>query len=277
MVLDLTNGICETDQYKAWKFPGGEIHFQLDEYYVTSYDTYLKIKTSLKSSDDIMFLLLVVDTFNKLCRDIEIEIFITYMAYQQADRDFGECECFSLKTVCNLINSMNVDHITVYDAHSDVTGALLNNCKIIDNSDFISDVISKFEKSYFGSYLNDKLIILAPDGGAYKKIFALCEKIGFKGQIECCAKSRNHETGKKTFVVPKFDENKDVLIIDDICLAGGTFLGIKSQIKNKCYLAVSHGIFNEGIEHLLKEFEMIFTTDSRCNIQDNDRVKIFKL
>ena len=27
MTLDLTNGICKTEQYEAWKFPGGEIHF----------------------------------------------------------------------------------------------------------------------------------------------------------------------------------------------------------------------------------------------------------
>ena len=63
------------------------------------------------------------------------------------------------------------------------------------------------------------------------------KKIDFKGEIVTCSKSRNHDTGEKTIIVPQFDETKDVLIIDDICLAGGTFLGIANQIKNKCFFS----------------------------------------
>ena len=270
MVLDLTNGICETDQFKAWKFPGGEIHFQLKfEIY-----EHITIKANLKSSDDLVFLLLVVDTIKKDNNRVKINLFIPYMAYQQADRNFGVGECFSLKTICNLINSMELNKVSVFAPHSDVTAGLLNNCEVIDNSEFIKNVLNKI------GVPENELIVLSPDAGAFKLVFKLCKKLGFKGQIECCSKSR--DDGEITSKVPVFDENKTVLIIDDIALGGRTFLKIKNQIKNKCYLAISHGVLNNGgysdpVEDLLKEFEMIFTTDSRCNIQDNDRVKIFKL
>lgn len=273
-ILDLRKGLVETDKYKAWKFPGGEIHVKIAK--ITSKP--IIIITNLTSSDDLILLLLVVNAIRSDNCYASIILHINYMAYQQADRKFSNGECFSLKTICNIINDLKLVKVIVFDPHSDVTPALLNNCEVRDNSSFIDSVIYNLyctsEISYFDPFKD--LIILSPDAGAYKKIFALCEKIEFKGQIECCAKSRNHETGEKTIIVPKFDETKDVLIIDDICLAGGTFLGIANQIKNKCYLAVSHGIFNKGVDHLLDRFEMIYTTDSRCEIE-NERVKIYKL
>jgi len=273
MVLDLTNGICENLQYKAWKFPGGEIHFQLKIRIIED----ITIKANLKSSDDIMFLLLVVDTIKKDNNRVKINLFIPYMAYQQADRNFGVGECFSLKTVCNLINSMELNKVYVFDPHSEVTPALLNNCEVIDNSEFVENVLDYILNK--NDIAEQDMIILATDAGSYKKIFKLCKKINFQGQIESCSKSRDN--GEITTKVPVFDENKTVLILDDIALGGRTFLKIKTQIKNKCYLAISHGVLNNGgfsdpVEDLLKEFEMIFTTDSRCNIE-NERVKIFNL
>jgi ribose-phosphate pyrophosphokinase len=274
MILDLREGLVDTNLYKSWKFPGGEIHFKLKEDIL---DSPALIRTSIKSSDDLILLCLAIEALN--FKNIHPRVSIDYMAYQQADRRFGDNECFSLKMIANILNSFKTDSFVIFDPHSDVSSALLNNCEVCDNSGFIKDVL--YNQLAVGPGFPDvdrlqDLIILSPDAGAYKKIFALCEKIGFKGQIECCAKSRNHQTGEKTIIVPKFDETKDVLIIDDICLAGGTFLGIANQIKNKCYLAVSHGIFNNGVDHLLERFETIYTTDSRCEI-DNKRVKIFNL
>jgi len=270
MTIDLRNGLCKTNNYEAWRFPGGELHFKLNE---EIFNSNILVRTSIESSDDLMLLCLCLEVLN--FKNISPRVAIDYMAYQQADRRFTKNECFSLKVITNVLNSFKTDSFVIFDPHSDVSPALLDNCEVCDNSKFIKDVMDQWESQYKGVHRNE-LIILAPDAGAYKKIFALCEKIGFKGQIECCAKSRNHETGEKTIIVPKFDETKDVLIIDDICLAGGTFLGVASKIKNKCYLAVSHGIFNNGVDHLLERFETIYTTDSRCNIE-NDQVKIFKL
>ena len=92
MILDLRKGICDTDQYKAWKFPGGEIHVKLEKYFIDGCllycDDTIHIKTRLNSSDDLLFLMLVVDTLKKDVKN-KINLFIPYMPYQQADRDFG--------------------------------------------------------------------------------------------------------------------------------------------------------------------------------------------
>lgn len=299
MRIDLTKGITETEQYKAWKFPGGEIHVQLKQSIDCDYQgaNVFDIYARLNTSEDIMFLLIFTDTLKKDYRDSKINLFLPYMPYQQADRNFGKNECFSLKTMCNIINSMNYNTVTLFDPHSDVSPALLNNCEVQDNSEFIRTVINniywseyyrimssasindtKKEVGYsIDSFYND-IIIVSPDASAYKKIFKLCEKIGFTGQIETCSKSRNHKTGELTLKIPEFDSNKLVLIVDDIALGSRTFFNIRKGLKNeKVYLAVSHGVFNENIDLLQTNFIKVYTTNTIRDERIGENIEIIKI
>ena len=277
MTLDLSKGLTTTDQYSAWKFPGGEIHFKLSPTYVTSFikevrGSYIEIFTKLNTSDDIMFLLIVNDTLKKDYKNIPRRLLLPYVPYQQADRNFGVGECFSLKTMTNLLNTMEFDEVIIGMPHSDVTPGLLNNCVVIDNTEFIREVMGKINIPH------EDLIICAPDAGAYKLIYKLCEKIGFNGDIMTCSKSRNHETGELTMEIPTCDVSKSVLIIDDIALGSRTFLNIRKELKNeKVYLAVSHGIFNENIDKLEESFECIFSTNSRSNEPKGDKFEIIDI
>lgn len=279
MTLDLTQGICKNKQYDAWKFPGGEIHLKLN----VEIGDYLHIKIRLNTSDDFIFLLLVVDTIKKENKRCKIDLNIPYMAYQQADRNFSKGECFSLKTICNLINSMNLDNVYVFAPHSDVTCALINNCVRVDNHNFIKNVLMDLsENNYISKYLTneiDDLVLISPDAGAYKLIYKLSEDLGLKKcEIITCSKSRNHETGVITTVVPKFDENKTVLIIDDICLAGNTFFNIRKEIPNEnVFLAVSHGIFNDNVDKLEAQFTKVYTTNSRRDKSIGENIVMFKI
>jgi len=270
MKLDLTQGICDNSQYNAWRFPGGELHAKLKFSNLT--DEKIEIVARLNSSDDIILLLLVNDILIKDFKKNQRNLFIPYMPYQQADRNFGAGECFSLKTIATLINTMNFDKVTVFAPHSDVTPALLNNCEVIDNSSFILKVLQNIGCS------DENLAIVSPDAGAYKLIFKLCQKLGFKGEIVTCSKSRNHTTGELTTVVPNFDENKTVLIIDDIALGSRTFFNIRSEMKNEnVYLAVSHGIFNENVDKLENEFTKVFTTNSRRSNSVSEKIEIIDI
>ena len=280
MKLDLTQGICKNYQYDAWKFPGGEIHVKIKNF-DNSGNNNIEIITRLNTSDDIMLLLLVSDILKKDFSGIYKKLFIPYMPYQQADRDFSFGECFSLKTVANLINSMGFDKVYVYMNHSDVTPALLDNCIALDDSGFIKFVISDLESKGFSE---SDLIILSPDSGAFKRVFKLCEKIEFKGSIETCSKSRDYTTQLPTQKIPLFDKTKPVLIVDDISIGGRTFINIAKEIGNPCYLAVSHGIFDSGgygdpMPALEAAFKGIYTTNSRKNAVDytNEKITVYEL
>lgn len=253
------NGLKDCEDYHAWSYPGGELGFKLKQHIGS--DVHLVIRTVLDSPTSIILLMLAVDTIRKDCQISKLSVQLNYMPYAQADRDFAPYESFSLKTITTLFNSLQVDEWILFDPHSDVAPALLNKVKIIPNDNFIKYVIDKI-KSIHSATDESSFVIVSPDAGAYKKIFSLCKRIDFKGKIVTASKYRDHETGKITTTVPHI-ANGIVLIIDDICLGGRTFMNIAKELNNHfVYLAISHGIFNEGIDHLTPEFNEIFTTDS---------------
>ncbi len=133
--LDLTKGLGDFEHYKAWKFPGGELDFILKAPWGKC--NKVQINTRIDSSDDLILLCLAVDVLRKDCNIENLNVFIPYMPYQQADRNFGKGESFALKSICNVLNSLPVDKYTIFDPHSDVSPALLKNCITIDNSEFI--------------------------------------------------------------------------------------------------------------------------------------------
>ena len=120
--------------------------------------------------------------------------------------------------------------------------------------------------------INDRFILIAPDGGSLKKIYKLAEQIGYKGDIITCSKDRNVDGTIKHFHITggELPENKDIIIIDDICDGGLTFIETANQIKDylgdtrkgKIYLIVTHSIFSKGTDELLKYFDGIYTTNS---------------
>lgn len=265
----------ETKQYKAWKFPGGEIHVKLSTEFMELLNTSephedIAVITRLNCSDDLLFLLIVVDTITKSWNNV-INTYFPYVLYQQADRNFGEGECFSLKTICNILTNSPIATFTIFDAHSDVAPALLRTAIVVDNSAFLKAVLGMLSLKKGDDWTPDNnLVVLSPDAGAYKKIFKVTEKIGFKGGIETANKYRDTTDGELKIRLSREDfEKKDVLIIDDICIGGRTFLELGEQLRKRnvgdLYLAVSHGIFSNGLRILGRMFNNIFTTNSRAD------------
>lgn len=259
--IKLVNGITDNAQYKAFKFPGGEIHLKFKQDFSETERDFL-IDTRLNSSDDIMLLIIAIDVLKKDWQDKKIHVYIPYMPYQQADRDFSAGECFSLRTITTLLNSMPVESYKVYDPHSDVTPALLKNCRVVDNSSYIKTVVES---------LDPNLVLLSPDAGAYKKIYKLAEKIKFSGEVASANKSRSISTGNiDSIELSRQDfEGRNVLIVDDICIGGRTFIELAKKLNERnvgnLYLAVSHGIFSNGLNELSKYFNKVFTTNSRMS------------
>ena len=121
--------------------------------------------------------------------------------------------------------------------------------------------------------INDRFILIAPDGGSLKKIYKLAEQLGYKGDVITCSKDRDVD-GKltKTIVPVSIIVNKDYVIIDDIADGAGTFINIAKVLRprlhesNKIYLVVTHGIFSKGFEELNKYFDGIYCTNSYKDI-----------
>ena len=276
-VLDLRQGFGEFEQYKLSKFPDNSVKFILKEDIenrFTSVPT-IVVRTRLLSNDDIIALALVKDVINNKYVNVKTILKIDYMMYQQDDRRFKTEESFGLKVISNFINTMKWDKVEIFHRHSDKI-EFIDNCIIASNQSFVEDAILDVRSYTFNRFP----YWVIPDSGAFKTQFKQIENIEYPNFITCM-KSRNHETGGIETVVNVGDlSGQACFIVDDICLGGRTFIQIAQKLREKncgkLYLIVSHGVFNQGIEHLLEYFEGIYTTDSICSIE-HEKLKIHKL
>jgi len=248
-------------QFEVFTFSGGEPHIKILT--DVSNQAEVTITTRIQSFNDFGLLLLCVDALRRYGVE-KLNVFIPYFPAARQDRVMVKGEPLSVKVYADLLNQLNLNKITIYDPHSEVTPAVLNNCEVITNHSFIQKVVSNLDKD---------ILLISPDGGALKKIYKVSEFLGGIPVVEC-SKKRNVKNGQlEGFRVYEDDlQGKDCLIVDDICDGGGTFIGLAKELKKhnagNLYLAVSHGIFSKGLKELNQYFTKIFTTDSFKTIDE---------
>jgi len=167
---------------------------------------------------------------------------------------------FSLKYFCQLINDLKFHKVLVLDTHSNVTTTLLDRCEEIDIQQYIDEIFDKEKIDY----------VFYPDNGSmerYSEILKLPNDITyFYGN-----KKRDLQTGKiinyELVDCPDI-QNKNILIIDDLCAFGGTFKLAGEKLKEKgandILLYVSHCENSIYKGELIKSklLDKIYTTDS---------------
>lgn len=242
---------------KSMIFPGGEINVRLD------YDGRdlpgftgglrvtgeIHIVANLRSSNDIFELLLVSDAVRHAVPYHNIHVTIPYFPYARQDRVCNGGEALSVKVLSNIINSQSYRSVTVWDPHSDVTAALLCNVKILEPVYFLRESPD--------SVWDKDTVLVAPDAGAIKKVAKLCYQLhfGIPLQMVRADKTRDTKTGALSGTVVYGDvKDKHVLIVDDICDGGYTFIQLGKELKRlgakRVGLYITHGIFSKGVDVL---------------------------
>lgn len=251
--------------FESFTFSGGEPHIKIKE----TVKGAVTITQRITSFNDLGMILLATDALRRM-NVKEINLFIPYVPAARQDRVMVSGEPLSIKVYAEIINSQNYQKVTVFDPHSEVTPALLNNVEVIDNHKYVKQCLET---------IKDEIVLISPDGGALKKIYKLSAYLGGIEVIEC-SKKRDVKTGKLSgFTVYANDLNqKTAIVVDDICDGGGTFLGLGKALQEKnagdLHLIVSHGIFNKGFEELESMYKTIFTTNSFRNVASEKVVQI---
>lgn len=238
----------------------------------TGYTTF-KINTY----EDLWHLNQYIDAYNDFNKGGMIPtITIPNLIDAQADRRFNIGESSGLKLVLKFLNGMKANFKIFHPHNAEVVEALMDNVEIIDNSEFIELVFNKLVENhgYDGRSLDICTTVLLPDGGAYKWGAKLMDKLDFRGDVIAAAKNRKFVDGKSilTQQLPDYDfEGKDILLLDDILIYGGTFKGLATMLKErncgKLYLAVSHiTVQNHEKDNVFSYFDKVFTTNSKYDV-----------
>lgn len=250
------------EEIKSFKFSGGEIQVNTHWRHIP-----VHVKATLRDSDDIMTLILAVNALRANFCTIE-QLEIPYIPYARQDRVCASGEAFSIKAMAEIINSLKANKVIGWDVHSDVTSALINNFIEYPQVDFIGWDI-ELER-----ILRDKSVwICSPDAGALKKIHRI-QKVLKSDRLLTASKERDAETGNILSTnVDCVGSPQKVIILDDICDGGRTFIEIAKVLKargaKKIYLYVTHGIFSKGFEVFDGLIDHIWTTDSFCTKANN--------
>ena len=241
--------------YKINKYPDG-----------TSYVSYVKegpILFRINSYEDLWHLNQVVDAYISTHGEQPV-VDIPNLIDAQADRRFNKNESAGLKLVCKFLNSLSVKEYQIFHPHNaEVVEALIDNVTIIDNSAFVKRALNCID--------SDNLILMSSDAGGFKPLMKLCDNIEWKGGTFSASKSRKYEGGESKLIQTVGDvdfEGKDILIIDDLSVYGGTFKGLSKILKEKncgdLYLAISHMTIQDlSKDPLTNYYDYVFTTNSK--------------
>lgn len=256
--------------FEHFTFKGGEPHIKIKSDLRNTEEVHIAHR--IQSFNDVGLLLLSVNALRNMGIK-KLHLFLPYFPAARQDRLMIPGEPLSVKVYADVINQQKFESVTIFDPHSEVTPALLDNCVVINNHEFIKSVTEQ---------LPDDLVLISPDGGALKKIYKVAAYLP-KYEVVECSKSRDVKTGKLSGFKVYTDDLNDCpcLIVDDICDGGGTFLGLAKELKNKnagkLNLAVSHGIFSKGFESLNECFDKIFTTDAFRNFESSEQLIVYNL
>lgn len=241
-------------------FSGGERNVKINMEHVDTLARaeHVYVEAHIRSSDDFMDLVLVTDALREI-RALKFAKFclvLPYVPYARQDRVMNAGEAHGIRAFSRLLNCLKYDEVVISDPHSDVTTALIDNVIVLEQAQVVASIL---HPSHFD-------ILVAPDAGAIKKTNKLAKLWG-KSDVGVGSKDRNILTGEITgtsYNGPSV-EGKNVLIVDDICDGGSTFIHLGKVLREMnpktLTLYVTHGIFSKGGAELSAVFDEVICTN----------------
>ena len=170
-----------------------------------------------------------------------VYLYIDYLPYARQDKLVSNNTTFSLWPMIQIINIYGYEKVTILDPHSLMFIETVKNSTAIYPRDQVYNAVKETQADF----------ICYPDKGAKNKYSSIYKDISFV----YAEKTRNQLIGEITGLKLFGNvENKNILIVDDICDGGKTFIELtKILYENKAKyvsLFVTHGLFSKGLAPL---------------------------
>lgn len=243
----------------AFTFPDGATHIKG----ATNQDEYKYHVADLRGLDhtDLFHLAmwqLMVDEI-----DGKSVVLLPYLPGARADRGTPSCYPY-VKFITDVVVP---NQIITLDPHSPAWIETLDHIArgVVKSSVFpVERIIARELGGRGHGDLHPYVGVIAPDKGAVDRAQRAADVLHvplFKAE-----KSRDFETGKLTgFTCEELPEQGKLLLVDDICDGGGTFIGLAKATglpRERIDLWVTHGVFSKGFSDLTEYIGHIHTTDS---------------
>jgi ribose-phosphate pyrophosphokinase len=262
--LNLVNQETSQIKYKISKFPDGQQSVVIVSSFYSGTEEVV-IESRMNSFKDLELIICATQCLRELGVE-KISLYIPYCLGGRSDRKFVDGGVNYIKNVlAPIINSQKYNEVTILDAHSDVLEACIDKFNGVDNTVLVKFALTNIDNK---DGANERTMIISPDAGALKKIYNVAKTFLIENVVTA-SKVRDVISGNilRTEVpTMNIDGVEQIVIIDDICDGGRTFIELAKEIKKQTdkpiYLIVTHGVFSGGFEMLSNVIDGIFCTNS---------------
>lgn len=230
----------------------------------------VRITWNYESDEELFTLMCICDYYD----GHDIYLTMPYLPSARMDRVKNVDDVFTLRAFTRAINSLNFKEVRVLDAHSNVGIALIDRCINESPKDHIQKAINKL------GYPKEHLCLFFPDEGAQKRYGEMFPDYPQAFGI----KKRNWETRKiegYMIVGEENVKNKEILIIDDICSYGNTFIHAADALHKagatdvNLYITHCEESIDKGNVFTCGMIDNVFTTDSLIRSDEcEDKLRI---
>lgn len=202
---------------------------------------------------------------------VKIALHMPYLPYARQDKRIDNDSTFNISVFAVMINYLDFDTVSSVDVHSSITGDIIDNFINIDVDDILQEVISDTLEP------GKPLHIVFPDKGVFEKymndpiskgsIFGSKIRDQATGNITSYELYKNNEDSEDYPKLTSLEPGK-VLIIDDICDGGRTFIETAKALRAvqpdlHITLFTTHGLYSKGKDFLLSQgIDDLITTNS---------------
>lgn len=208
------------------RFPDNSLKFKLNRSFedILDKNESVKVRLNTTNSEDFILLLLIDDVFTRSNKKYNLNL--GYLMYSQDDKVESYSESYGLRKIIKLLNSLEaVNDIVINFPHSNKSDLIEKYRPSYAEFVFYNN-ISNYVKTKFGSFENVTWVI--PDNGAFKRQYDyLAER-----EIPFITCSKVRKDGQIITDVPTVN-TKTCIIIDDLCIKGGTFIEIAKKLKQQ--------------------------------------------
>lgn len=198
---------------------------------------------------------------------------IPWLIDGQADKkEYNKSQ--GLKLVLEFLKSLYKFEYRIFHPHNTevVTNILGDRVEIISNSSLVRKVLDLIKGN------ESNTVLVSTDAGGFKALAQVCKDLDWKGETFSAVKYRDTEGNVFTEVPKKDFGGKNVLIVDDILIYGGTLNNVAEGISNNgqnvsdIYAVISHcTVTSPMIGTYLKK---VFVSDSKRINSEHSKIEV---
>ena len=249
-ILNLINKEKSDINHSISRFPDGEVQITLGEF---SHKEEILILCRITNAEELFILMQVCDILRRHGMRFSIQIY--YLMSMRMDRVMDFNRPLSLSIVCRVLDDLGAVEIGIYCPHSIEYKKFFKCTNVFEIPSRININWEDYQLVY-------------PDKGSRDR-YSNSKPFIFGSRI-FGKKSRDPITGKITSTEIENPEDlgtNPLLIRDDLCDGGGTFVGLAEAIRKinpnlELNVLVDHMVNPKGIEKLSKTFNHVWFTNS---------------